>query len=73
MKTLSSLKREATRSARRRGHTQLAPWIDGDTDGRRASRFCQGCGRSMHVNRTPEPNGIDIGGSLVAVGCGEED
>lgn len=69
MRTLSSLKREATGIARWRGHKQLAPWVDGDTDGRRASRFCNGCQGSVSVNRTPEPNGIDIGGSLVAVGC----
>lgn len=60
------LKREAERSAYWHGHS-LAPWTDCGPD--RARTHCQDCRRRAFVNTRPLPNGIDIGGSAVAMGC----
>ena len=66
---LGTLKAQATESATFRGHTLVwaAPW-----HGERASTqrgTCQHCGKEVDINTRPTPNGIDIGGEAIALGC----
>jgi hypothetical protein len=71
MASLLTLKRQAGAGARWRGH-KLGKWQSptGWADDR-AYAECgnAGCHASVSVDVTPAPNGIDIGGSAVAVNC----
>ncbi len=62
--TLETLKREASESAAWRGHT-LGPWQD---SGKRSYAECE-CGAGVQVDTKPPANGINIGGSAVAINC----
>lgn len=78
--TLNDLKASAAESATNRGHT-LGPWDDEAVDchthaalpslpvHRRAKAACTNCGREVWVNTHPAPNGIDVHGEVVAIGC----
>ena len=72
MTTIATLKRDAGRGARWRGH-RLGRWSTpvGAAADDRAYAECRnaGCRASVSVDTTPPPNGIDIGGSAVAVNC----
>jgi hypothetical protein len=60
--TLEALKQSADDAARWRGHDLV--WRDEGLG--RAHGVCS-CGLSADVDTTPAPNGIDIGGSAVAL------
>ena len=64
-KSLVRLMHEANASAIWRGHV-LGTWTG---DGPRVIAECTRCGRTAHVDAEPAPNGIDVGGEAVAVGC----
>lgn len=66
-RSLAALKREATKSAKWRGH-HLGQWQD-SSDKRSSIADCENCDAYVQVNTRPLPNDIDIGGSAVAVGC----
>ena len=65
MRSLQSLKREASQAARFRGH-KLGPWEDHP---RASIAECRVCSKEVVVTPRPMPNEIDIGGPAVAVGC----
>lgn len=70
MATLKSLKKEALESAKFRGH-KMGGWSD--TPDLKSSQFlCTICDAWVQVQTNPAPNSIDIGGSAVAIGCGDE-
>lgn len=64
-KTVEQLMAKAEGSTTFRGH-ELRPWI---VDGTRAHTSCIECGMYVNVDTSPPPNGIDIGGSAVAMTC----
>lgn len=65
---LDRLKREARTAAMWRGHN-LGRFVTATAT--RAYATCQneGCTAGVSVDTHPAPNGIDIGGDAVAVGC----
>ena len=66
---LDDLRREAESAARFRGH-QLGEWESLGKPFARHAVFqaeCKTCGRSVVIDN--RPNGIDIGGEAVALGC----
>lgn len=70
---LDRLKKEALEATTFRGH-QMKPWDD-YKDGKQSTAVCAICDKWVIVNTSPMPNGIDIGGSAVAMTCngGEDD
>ena len=68
MRTLESLKKEAEKSARFRGHKIHGRWTD-NWNGTSSIATCSICDAYVQVETKPAPNGIDIGGTAVAVGC----
>jgi hypothetical protein len=66
MATLKNLKNEAIESCDFRGHN-MGAWSDG-ADGKTSQCECSVCDAWVVVETNPLPNGIDIGGSAVAVG-----
>lgn len=65
------LRREAMESATWRGH-QMGRWeiiLGGGTGAHRQQATCKKCGKQVVVDTNPPPNGIDIGGEAVALGC----
>lgn len=66
---LAGLMAEATVSAANRGHRLT--WAR-DASGAHASGVCA-CGRSVIVDTSPPPNGVDIGGEAVALNCPDAD
>lgn len=64
--SLLTLKREAGRAARHRGH-DLRDWQTFDP--RTARATCRHCPAWVQVETHPAPNSIDIGGPAVAGGC----
>ena len=69
MRTLPTLKREAGKAATWRGH-HLTAWYTDASRGFASSRCATiGCRAWVQVESNPPPNGIDIGGSAVAVNC----
>ena len=76
MKKLGRLRKEAIDCCNFRGHKMkrfehCRPYA-GIMWGHAYSE-CEICGRSVHINARPEPNGIEIGGEAVAVDCESED
>jgi hypothetical protein len=67
MTTLLGLKRSATAATTWRGH-KMEPWTATGSK-TRAYRSCRLCGAWVGVNVSPPPNGIEIGGSAVALNC----
>ena len=69
MAKLDRLIAEARTAAERRGHSmrRFLRFIDG----KHAVSNCKVCGREVSVETDPSPNGIDIGGEAVAVGCSD--
>lgn len=41
----------------------------GPTSNSRYESVCKGCGSYVQVDTDPAPNGIDIGGTAVALNC----
>jgi hypothetical protein len=64
---LRELKNEAMESCDFRGH-KMGAWIDG-FDGKTSQCECSICDAWVVVETNPMANGIDVGGSAVAVGC----
>jgi len=67
-KALSYLLAETNESAEFRGHRHLITEYFSDTHARLT---CPYCGADADANTKPAANGIDIGGSLVAINCEE--
>ena len=66
---LARLKREALESAMFHGHSMypfatIVPNVV-------ARSHCQNCGKYVQVDTQPAPNGIEIGGEAVALGCAD--
>ena len=68
MRYIDSLKVEAKEAATWRGHTMSRFSKLGKTS---AESTCTVCGAGVSVDIHPAPNGIDIGGPAIAVGCAE--
>jgi hypothetical protein len=68
MRTLQSLRREAAQGTNFRGHRMR--WSLYHGEGRSLyNGTCTRCGGWVQCNTNPLPNGIDIGGSAVALTC----
>ena len=67
-KLLASLTQEIRETATARGHKNLITEYLTDTQTRLT---CPYCGKDADANTNPPANGIDIGGSLVALNCEE--
>lgn len=66
------LREESRKSCRLRNHEMRPfgkPTITRDGTAFRAITHCKRCGAYVQVDTHPQPNGIDIGGSAVAVDC----
>ena len=63
---VNRLKADAKASAQWRGH-DMGPWHDNSH--KTAECHCLSCGRGVWVDAKPAPNGIDISGEAVALGC----
>ena len=72
MRRLAKLKQEAKSSAEFRGHI-LGKWKSNliFPTAKRAVELaiCVRCGEWVQVDTCPPPDGIDVGGTAVAVGC----
>lgn len=68
MRTLRSLKAEATRAVHWRGHT-MTRWEPSDYWPNAANATCKRCGASVAVQVNPPPNSCDIVGDAVALNC----
>ena len=66
--SLASLKRSASESTKWRGH-RMGRWDDAGASLTTSYRECLDCGAYVMVDTRPMPNGIDIGGSAVALNC----
>jgi hypothetical protein len=62
---MNRLKKRAERVCRWRGH-DLGKWSDGMST---SVAECKICGAHVMVDIHPPPNGIEVGGNAVAVGC----
>jgi hypothetical protein len=62
--TKQQLKIKAIDSCNRRGHV-MGIWMDFDKNS--ASNTCILCGKSVCVDATPLPNGIEISGEAVSL------
>jgi len=69
IKALRRLRREATEACYFRGH--LINWGYSHFESNRAQQCgeCVHCGKSVVIDTKPAPNGIDIGGNALALGC----
>jgi hypothetical protein len=75
MATLLGLKREAGAACRWRGH-RMGPWEHNAAPVGLADAAwceCRDCGAYVGVHTNPPPNGIDVHGEAVALGCGDEE
>jgi hypothetical protein len=66
MKKIDTLRKSALESCKFRGH-QMKPFKHFDKI--TAFSVCRVCGKSVAISTNPPPNGIDIGGEAVALGC----
>ena len=64
VRAISTLKREAGRAARQRGHA--IRWFRALTGATWQGGGCR-CGAYIHVEQMPAPNGVEISGDAVAV------
>ena len=65
------LEREALESCRNRGH-KMGKWVAHSHNGRPFYRsVCRVCGMYVDVRPEPHPNEINIGGTAVALNCGD--
>ncbi len=75
MEKLEMLKEQAERSAEFRGHI-LGPWKSNLIFPSRKRKvelsICINCGEWAEVDTCPLPNGINVGGTAVAVECGKQ-
>lgn len=69
MRTYNSLKREASRACKSRGHN-MGRWLLHDY-WKTYYCICRTCGMHVAVDINPPANGIDIGGEAVALNCGD--
>lgn len=77
MRSIESLVREARATAKWRGHSMppVRIWRQYDQNNEQrgiAQSECRVCKAFIQCETHPAPNGIDIGGSAVAVNCPEE-
>lgn len=68
-KALRRLLREAREAARMRGHEIKRAKVERSESRSTAVIACRRCGSDVAVDTRPLPNGIEIGGAAVAVGC----
>ena len=72
MTSIATLKRSASEATKWRGH-RMGRWVDTISAHKSASlRECLDCGAYVMVDTRPMPNGIGIGGSAVAINCGDD-
>lgn len=73
LKELKRLRREATEACHFRGH--LISWGYSHFNGKKAQQCgeCVHCKKTVVIDTWPAPNGIDIGGRAVALGCNDEE
>ncbi len=73
MSILRDLREKAQAAADSRGHCRIfwdAPSYWGGTPIRALQDgHCPVCKKTVHLNTAPPPNGVDIGGELVALNC----
>jgi len=74
---LKRLQHKARESCEWRGHTMSRwmslGWLGNVAAGRQVRiAHCKICKREVVVDTHPAPNGIDIGGEAVALGCGDK-
>jgi len=69
MASLNTLKRESIESCEYRGH-KMGAWTDGPHS-LTSECQCTVCNAWVAVETKPLPNGIDIGGTAVAVNCND--
>ncbi len=67
MKRIERLKKEAKEAAKFRGHRMKRFRTYNKEDV--CAAFCRVCGKQAWVHLTPMPNGIEIHGEAVALGC----
>ena len=69
MSALDQLQKQAESACNNRGH-QLGKWeiYHGERNSL-ANNACVRCGKEVQCNTLPLPNGIDIGGEALALGC----
>lgn len=63
------LARQATRTAKFRGHTLSAWQWTHTADRTTGAATCHDCHRGAYVDTRPAPNGIDISGDAIALNC----
>ena len=68
MKTYDKLRKEALESCRFRGHKMLRFKKYGAYKDKGHS-ICEKCAKSVWIDCAPPPNGIDVSGEAVALGC----
>ena len=69
MAGLLDLRMRAESACETRGH-RLGKWDTRHGESRSlANNECIGCGAWVQCNTRPQPNGIDIGGTAVALNC----
>lgn len=67
---LEHIRLDAEMSAHFRGHSLSWGEPTQFSNGRRIqSAICTACGMTVQVDTMPPPNGIDIGGTAVALSC----
>ncbi|KKM71239.1 hypothetical protein LCGC14_1432690 [marine sediment metagenome] len=68
MTRIQRLKAEARESATWRGHDMIRFTVLSEY---RVEAVCRDCGAYVQVDANPAANGIDIGGTAVAINCGD--
>lgn len=71
MTRFERLRKEALEACRYRRHKMRLDYYTILKSRHRATWHCLHCYKSMAVDTHPDPNGIDIGGEAIALGCGE--
>ena len=72
MNKVDQLKRDLLASCKFRGHKMESLGFVVNPHGRiRGGYTCEKCGKWAGYDTQPEPNGVDIGGEAVALGCND--
>jgi hypothetical protein len=69
MKKVDQLKKDLLAACKFRGHTMKSIGFTIQGGRIRGGYTCRKCGKWAGYDTNPEPNGIDIGGEAVALGC----
>lgn len=66
---LSTLKKKAQQATAWRGHRMKWGPVYGTPTTQSQNAECRDCAAVVSIHEMPAPNGIDIGGSAVAINC----